>query len=399
MTIAITAFIGFVFYTTPDKPPLSKIIIKSPPKVPTPFDEVLLEYQSYIEQSLAESGTPGAAVAIVSDSSIVFLKGFGIRSVEGNEPVDAHTVFRLGSVSKPVSSSLAGILASDELFHWDDPVIDYLDTFKLNSPTYSRQLSVRNVLSHATGLPYHTFTNLIEEGHPLPVMLDELEKVDLIGTPGKIYSYQNVAYSIIDPVIAVASHHTFEEEIKSRLFGPLFMTDASVTYDAMLKSSNRAEPHLFRGRQWRTIPLSDTYYNAAPAGGVNASITDMAKWMVAMLGYRPEVISKSTITELLQPQVKATAKNRNFNRWSRIQKSYYGLGWRIINFKNDTLAYHGGYVNGYRSEIALHPTRKIAICVLANGPSSFSDYAIPSFFIIYDKYMRPQENHEKSTAP
>ncbi|HCM77931.1 MAG TPA: hypothetical protein DIS90_16225, partial [Cytophagales bacterium] len=152
--------------------------------------------------------------------------------------------------------------------------------------------------------------------------------------------------------------------------------------------------------KWKTIPVSPTYYNTAPAGGINASITDMAKFLVALLGHRENAISQTTINQLFAPEVRATAKNRNFNRWSRIKKSYYGLGWRILNFKEDTLAYHGGYVNGYRSEIAVHPTKKIAICVLANGPGGFSDHAIPAFFNTFDKYFKTvTKQPEPAIAP
>jgi beta-lactamase class C len=132
---------------------------------------------------------------------------------------------------------------------------------------------------------------------------------------------------------------------------------------------------------------------------VNASITDMAKWMVAVLGNKENVIKKETISQLFEPEVRATAKNRNFNRWSRVNKSYYGLGWRVLNFKNDTIAYHGGYVNGYRSEVAIHPGKKIAICVLANGPSGFSDQAIPAFFKMYEKYFEKEKVPELIAAP
>jgi beta-lactamase class C len=94
------------------------------------------------------------------------------------------------------------------------------------------------------------------------------------------------------------------------------------------------------------------------------------------------------VEQLFEPEIRATARNRNFNRWSRIKRSYYGLGWRVLQFKNDTVVYHGGYVNGYRSEIAINPERGIAICVLANGPGGFSDHAVPAFFNTYDKFFK-----------
>ena len=390
ISITITAFVGFLFYTTPAKTVQKKVITKEAdsPVIPTPYGELLTAYEEYVNESLKLTGTPGAAIAIIQDSSIIYLKGFGVKSVDTGELVDTHTVFRLASVSKCLSAVLAGVLEKNGLISWDDPIVKYLPDFELKSPEYTKQLTIRNVLSHTTGLPYHTYTNLIEEGTEFSELIGELKNVDSFDAPGKVYSYQNVAYSIIGDVVKSATGNSFAMEMKSRVFGPLHMSNASASYEELLQNSDIAQPHLYRGRKWKTIPISSTYYNTAPAGGINASITDMAKLMVALLGNKESVLSQKTVAQLFEPEVRATAKNRNFNRWSRIKRSYYGLGWRILQFKNDTIAYHGGYVNGYRSEISINPERRIAICVLANGPGGFADHAIPAFFNTYDRYFK-----------
>lgn len=399
ITITITAFIGFIFYTTPTKK--EKIAIKQladSVSLPTPYDDLLSAYEDYINESIKLTGIPGAAIAIIQDSSIIYLKGFGVRSVETEEPVDVHTVFRLASVSKCLTGVLTGVMVKDSVFSWDDPVVKYIPDFELKSPEYTQLLSIRNVLSHTTGLPYHTYTNLIEEGKTFEELRTELKNVDMISAPGKVYSYQNVAYSLIGDVIKSATGNSFAEEMKTRIFGPLHMANASVSYDAIIQNANVAQPHLYRGRKWKPIPISETYYNTAPAGGINASITDMAKLMVALLGNKENIVPSETVSQLFEPEIRATAKNRNFNRWSRIKRSYYGLGWRILQFKNDTIAYHGGYVNGYRSEIAINPKRKVAICVLANGPGGFADHAIPAFFNTYDKYFKEEDKPASLTV-
>ncbi len=141
---------------------------------------------------------------------------------------------------------------------------------------------------------------------------------------------------------------------------------------------------LGRGR-WSPAKITDTYYNVAPAGGVNASISDMANWMIALLGNRPDVIKPETLKELYTPAVKAPSKNRNYGRMHRLSNSYYGLGWRVLHYPNDTLIYHGGYVNGYRSEVAINPKERIAVCILANAPGDLADNGIPLFFNLYEK--------------
>ncbi len=347
---------------------------------PNPYTQkVLSQYQEFIERAIRLGTSPGAAVAIVKDSSIIYLKGFGLKQVGEPDSINTNTVFRLGSVSKCFASVLAGTLVSDQLFKWDDPIIKYLPDFELKSKESTKKLTVRHVLSHTIGLPYHAFTNMIEERASLDTLFKELRHLDLIGEPGKVYSYQNVGYSLIGEVIKVTTHKSFEEALTEKVFLPLHMKNSSASYNAMINNSNIAKPHLFTRRHWVTIPVSDTYYDVTPAGGVNASIGDMALWLKALLGNDQQVLTNATLDQIFEPQIRAISKNRNFWKWKRPKASYYALGWRVLTFKNDTIEYHGGYVNGYRSEVAVDRKNRIAICVLTNSPGNLADQSIPEF--------------------
>ncbi len=345
--------------------------------------KVLSQYEEFIKRAIRAGTSPGAAVAIVKDSSIIYLKGFGLKQIGNPDSININTVFRLGSVSKCFASVLAGTLVNDHLFNWDDPIIKYLPDFALKSKESTEKLTVRHVLSHTMGLPYHAFTNMIEERAPLDTLLKELRYLDLIGEPGKIYSYQNVGYSLIGEVIKVTTHKTFEESLTEKVFLPLRMKNSSASYQAMINNANIAKPHLFSRKHWVSIPVSDTYYDVTPAGGVNASIADMALWLKALLGNDQDVVTDSTLNQIFQPQVKAISKNRNFWKWKRPKASYYALGWRVLTFKNDTIEYHGGYVNGYRSEVAVDRKNRIAICVLTNSSGNLADQSIPEFLKHY----------------
>ncbi len=351
---------------------------------PNPYmQSVLSDYNDFIERAISRGVAPGAAVAIIRDTSIVFLKGFGLRQVGLPDTIDVNTVFRLGSVSKSISSVLAGSLVSKHLINWDDPIVKYIPQFELKSREQAEKLTIRHVLSHTTGLPYHAYTNMIEEHLPFDTLMAYLKQVDLFGEPGQYYSYQNVGYSLIGKVVEAATHQSFEAALKENIFNPLNMRNGSASYEAIINHDNVAKPHYFSRRRWATVPISDTYYNTAPAGGINASITDMALWLKALLNGTPSIMSDSTLHQIFEPQVKAISKNHNFRKWQRPKASYYALGWRILTFKNDTIDYHGGYVNGYRSEVAIDRKNKLAICVLTNSPGSLSDQAIPEFLKRY----------------
>jgi beta-lactamase class C len=351
------------------------------PPVDPEFKKLLTQYDREIESLMQTSETPGVAIAIIKDSSIVFMKGYGIKAVGNNrDSVGLNTVFRIASVSKCFAACLTGMLVADSTLAWDNKITQYLPAFSLSSTESTNLLTIRHVLSHTTGLPYHTYTNLVEEGMDLPSLLGMLKNVNVARTPGTEYSYQNVAYSLIGEVIKNATGKTYEEIMMEKVFQPLNMKTASIDYTSLMTNVDIAKPHKMRQGHWVPASITNTYYNVAPAGGVNASISDMAQWMIALLGNRTDVISRQTLAQLFAPEIKAPSKNRNYGRTYHVSSSYYGLGWRILHYPNDTLVYHGGFVNGYRSEVAVNTKEKIAICLLANAPGVVADTGIPLFF-------------------
>jgi beta-lactamase class C len=387
LALVITVLsLSMVQMMTHDETPAA-VAKPSPKTKPLPVNphlqSVVDDFEKEFLSLLELSHTPGASLAIVKDSTIIFMKGFGVKRIGSQDSVNVNTVFRLGSVSKPFASFLTGILVQDSVLNWNDHVIDYLPSFALKSPEQTRLLSLQNVLSHTTGLPYHTYTNLVEEGQDLPTLLSHLRDVNMSNGVGKEYSYQNVAYSVISEVMKSATGKTYEALMTERVFFPLGMKTASVDYATLMANPNIAYPHLMRRGGYSLAPIKNTYYNVAPAGGINASIDDMAHWMMALLNTRHDVITAKTLDQLFTPVVEAPSKNRRYRQVEPIKKSYYGLGWRVLHYNTDTLIYHGGYVNGYRSEIAVNPKEHIAICVLANAPGGLADNSIPLFFHLY----------------
>lgn len=370
------------------------------PALPNPYvGKVLAEFEENMLDLFHKTKTPGLAIAIVHDTTILFLKGYGVREVGTEDSVNVHTVFRLASVSKCFAPLLTGLLVEDSLLQWEDRVVEYVPDFELKSRSNTDSLRVINVLSHTTGLPYHTYTTLVEDGRDLKSMLEELKNVSLIARPGEIYSYQNVAYSLIAEVVQSRTGRAYEALMEEKVFRPLNMQNASMSYSAIMENDNVAKPHLHWRKGWKTTTISDTYYNVAPAGGVNASISDMAKWLRAMLGSEKNFIRDETLDRIFTPVVKAKSKNRYFRKWIGRSDAHYALGWRVLNFKDDTLLYHGGYVRGYRSEVALDRRSKIGICVLSNGPGRLIDNSVPMFFNLFynnrDSILYWQENQHK----
>jgi beta-lactamase class C len=359
--------------------------------------ELAHSYDSIINLWILQEPTAGLSVAIVYDTTVVLLKGYGVKKLYTKDSIDIHTVYRLASVSKPLASFLAGTFVEDGLLRWQDKVVKHWPDFRLKQQAYANEVTIEQVLAHTTGLPYHTFTNLIEEGVQADTLLHNLREIDLVTKPGEVYSYQNVGFSIIGKVVEGITQKTYQQLLHEKIFVPLGMNTASVSYSNLFATNNFAHPHIFKRGQLQVTVPTNTYYNAAPAGGVNASIADMVLWLQALLGNREQIISSNTLDSLFTPRIVANSRNRNFYKWKKVKQAYYGLGWRVLNFDVDTIVYHGGYVAGYRSEVAVNKKERVAICVLANAPGSVIDNSLPLFFSVFDRYKNSIKNWEAKT--
>jgi len=383
---------------TQEKPNIEPIPPINTVEVPLLDDSTLAylkEFELKLSNGMKQRGIPGGAVVIVKGSNVIYQKGLGVKVNGTTDSVDVNTVFRLGSVSKGFASILAGVLVEDKLLNWNDPVVSHLPEFELSNPDQTKRIQINHILSHTTGLPRHAYTNLVEDGLSLNRIIPRLKNVQLISEEGIQLAYQNAAYAVIEKVIESHADTTFGNVLKSQLFEPLGMMNASTSHSDLMEIKNKAMPHLYHSRRKGMLPtsISKKYYNAISAGGINASIDDMGNWLLMLTGNNPDVISEETLNQIFEPQI--TLNNRRFSRhWDGVNKSYYGLGWRILNNGNQKIIYHGGYVNGFRSEIAFDKENKIGICILFNSPSSYALELIPDFFNSFSPNKATEINEE-----
>lgn len=344
------------------------------------YDSIIFTLDSYIEQGLKNNMFPGAAVTIVKDNYVLFRKCYGVKEYGKKDSVNLHTVFRMGSVSKSFASVLTGVLVNEKVLNWDDTIKNVLPGFDIQNDEYEKQITIRHLLSHTTGLPVHAYTVLLDENVPYEQIKPLLCSIPSIGPPGRYYSYQNVVYSLIADVMESKTSEDYSTLLKKKLFDPLRMTDASSDYRSMLKNKNVAKPHVkLRNGNWLPEKHNKRYYSVAPAAGVNASIYDMTNWIKAMLGNRPETIDSILLNEIFKPHIQSYIKWKFKRNWKKLDKVYYGLGWRIFDYNNKTIIFHSGYVRGYKAEIALIPEEKTGIAILSNGATYFISSCIPRF--------------------
>lgn len=364
-----------------------EILVEKRVVVDTVFNS---QWQAYLESQIIHNQCPGVAIAIIKGNDLIFEHQYGSKSVNYIDPIDTTTVFRIGSVSKGFAGVLASILIDQNIICLDDPVSAYVPELTLRARSEDRILKIKHILSHSSGITEHAFSNLVDENHNIETLIKSLNRLVPRDSTGKAYAYQNAAYGMIEKVIERATGLTYNDALEKYILSPLEMYQTSTTFDHLCKSSNICSGHKWAGKYagFVSIPFSPHYYNLPSAGGVNSTLTDMKKWLRAVMGHKTK-IGKSPFDIAFTPQINTSYDDKYFNHWTGFEESHYGLGWRLIKTSIGDYVYHGGLVNGFRAEIVYDRKTDIGMVVLFNSTCKYSNYIVPEFFEFWHQYHNP----------
>ncbi len=329
---------------------------------------------SHFEQKLIDmahqKGIPGFAAGVVYQGNVVYTKCFGVRSIKTKAPITPATVFQLGSISKAITGTLMGMLHQKKLLQLDDKVATYIPSFSYQP----NRLTLRHILTHTSGLPRYGFNALVEsERLKRSQIFDRLQKVQGTCLPGKCYDYHNVAYSLSAPVVEAVTGKTYEEALKVHVFEPLGMVNASASFEGINRLENRASPHQKTRTGYIVSPsYRKGYYEVAPSGGVNASLSDMCTFLAAHMGTRQDILAPQTLA-MLHTAYTPTKDilEKNPVNIKRFKGSFYGVGWRILDYEGHKIVFHGGWIKGFVNIIAFIPEKQVGVVILQNTETSF----------------------------
>ncbi len=344
------------------------------------------EFSEQVQKQVKHYSIPGGAYVIVQNENIIAMESFGHTDKTNAHQVDHNTVFRLASVSKTFAATITTMLAQEQQLDLSDSITKYVPHFSLATEGAAQKIKLKHLLSHSSGLMPNAYDNLLHENWPMEKIIDRFDRISPICQPEKCYGYQNIAYGLLQPAIEASQDKSYAALLQERVFTPLNMTHASVGIDVYKEQENTAKPHILRKRiktgkkdaqgrdikkyLWRTVKVDPDFYKVATAAGVNASITDLAKWLIANLGYQPEVLSPSLLTELTIPRIR-TKKDLRRRYWrDHLTDAHYGYGWRIYQFNGHPIIYHSGWVAGFRADIGYSPELDIGFAIVINAESN-----------------------------
>jgi len=334
--------------------------------------QTTINYRRWLNRLAERDGVAGLATAVVVDDKVVFEGTVGYANAATKQPVTPETVFRLASLSKAFATAITGLLVNDGKLDWDSRLVDLLPYFKLKDMQSASRATISDILGQRLGLPRNTYDSMLEGNTPYEELVRKLDEVDMTCGVGQCYGYQNVAFSMIGDVVYSRTGDFFYRQVDKRIFYPLGMTTASYGRAALESSKSWARPHRASSRGWIPFEPNEVYYRVAPAAGVNASLRDMEKWLIAQMGYRQDVLPDSVLDILHTPGIDTPGETRSTPwRRARLTSAHYALGWRVYEYAGETLIYHAGAVAGYRTMIGFFPKYRTGVITLWNssGPT------------------------------
>lgn len=365
--LALLAGVGSTLAFTARQPAdtADPITSKMRPLPVTRADPPRVNYQQLdqrIARLMQEPNMVGLAVATVERGRLRFIRGYGETQAGSGDPVTPDTVFRWASLSKGVASALVTKLAGENRLSLDAPLSAMGTTLTLPGDTHNA--TVADLLSHRLGLVRNAWDDRLEAGADPKAIRAELGTLPPFCKPGTCYAYQNIAYDAASEIVERTTGQDYATAARVRLFTPLGMSNASVGRAGLEAAASWAKPHHMARRP---VSVNDYYYRVPAAGGVNSSIRDLTRWMLAQMGAAPKVLPQPLLEAMHRPRVDTPPHGPRAAMDRALTDAAYGLGWRSYHYAGHSLVGHRGSVDGYGSLILFDPADHSGIVMLWNS--------------------------------
>ena len=345
-------------------------------------EDALPRLQQLAEDARRRTGIPGLAIAVVYKDEIIYLEGLGVREAGKPEAVDPDTVFQLASLSKPIAATVVAALVGDGVVAWDDPVIRHDPGFEMYDPWVTRQVTLRDMFAHRSGLPDHAGDLLEDIGYDRAEILYRLRYQKPGSSFRSHYAYTNFGLTEAAVAAAMASGKSWEDVSAELLYQPLGMKHTSSRFADFATSANRGRGHVQVAGQW-VAKYARNADAQSPAGGASSSARDMAMWLrLQLAGGRfrgKQIIAAAALDETHRPQIVRTPpKNPAIDH-----AGFYGLGWNIDYDAGGLVhwSHSGGFDLGAATCVSVLPAQQLGIVALTNAqPIGVPEALSRSFF-------------------
>lgn len=341
----------------------------------------------YIEKGMADWELPGMALAVVKGDEILLMKGYGTRETGKDLPVDAHTIFAIGSTSKAFTAFTLGLLVHDGRISWDDPVIKHMPDFQLYDPWVTREIRVRDLLANRSGLGDATDLLWYGTDYSREEIVRRLRYAQPVASFRYTYAYRNVMF-LVGGQVVTALTGSWDDFLAERVFTPLGMTRSGTTVAKLSEMDNVASPHLRISGKITPVPYR-TMDNICPAGGLYSCIHDMAQWLKlnmdeGMYGEK-RIIDAAVIRDIHSQQTPVPLIPAIQEKFPDAKRFDYCLSWLTVDHRGKLMVWHNGAIDGMRAVIGFIPEENIGAVLLSN--SEVQNFHEALFMYIMDKLL------------
>ncbi|MGH7720066.1 MAG: serine hydrolase, partial [Gemmatimonadaceae bacterium] len=311
---------------------------------------------------------------------------FGVREIGKEQRVDERTLFAIGSSSKAFTAAAVAMLVDEGKVKWDDPATKHLPNLQLFDPYVTRELTVRDLLTHRSGLVrgdqlwYGTDFDRDE-------ILRRVRFLEPTWGFRSQFGYQNIMYLAAGETVESVSGKSWDAFVDERIFTPLGMSASSTSVLALKDAGNVASPHAEIDSVVRAIPYRNID-NIAPAGSINSNVMEMAQWVRLLLGRGTyegkKLLSPEVVREMQEPQTIIRREGRWLATSPDVNFLAYGLGWFLQDHRGRKVVQHGGNIDGMHALVAMLPLEQVGLVILTNRSNSLT-YALMNR--VFDAYL------------
>ena len=343
----------------------------------------------YMKQVVKDWNVPGIGVGVVHKDKLVFAKGYGYRDYQKKLPFTPTTTAPIASNTKLFTAVAAGLLVEDGKLDWDKPIRQFLPGIQFHNDDLNRSVTMRDMLAHRTGITRHDGI-WFKSDFTQKELYERLKYLEPAEPMRSVFLYNNMMYAGAGYAIELLSGKPWERFVRERILDPLGMTSTTFTIAEMLKTSEPGVP--FTERRDNTELYSIPYYvdavGVAPAGAMQSNIVDMSKWLIALMNDGKlngrQVIPKSVIRQTLAPSIALPNTGLEVRGWGELLNTSYGMGRWTTSYRGRLLAYHGGDLPGFHSQVSTMPYDSIGVIVFVIG-----NHAAPLYNVVsYNVYER-----------
>lgn len=322
-----------------------------------------------VQHALQFWHVPGVAVAIVRGDKVIYLRGHGVRSIEDNAKVTPDTLFPIASCTKSFTTTALALLVDEGKMSWDDPPRKYVPYFHLSDPLVDREVTLRDLVTHRTGLGDH-FLLWYRSPWTAEERIRRFGRLPLDKPFRTTFQYQSTMFTVAGLAVAKASGLSWADFVKTRLLGPLDMKATRFTTTAIAKISDKASPHrLDRMGQPQPTALYPMEV-PEPAGSIQSNVRDLSKWLRFHLNNKTvdgnSLVSARNLEETHTPQIVIPLDAVDRIQFPETHQMSYGMGWVIQDHFGHRLLQHAGAIDGFRCHFTLVPKERLGIVLLCN---------------------------------